>query len=323
MAEGFGMTDVSRPRRGALRRVLRWFPAAVLLAAVAACWGLVFGGGLAGVAAWLLGLQLLLPLFGAGVLLLSLAYSLWKRRFGPPLLATAAAAVVAMWPACWHFGLFLVKYPASVSRTGPAASVRLPADVPLRVLWGGDDLSVNYHAAYPDQRWAYDLAVDPTFHGSERLEDYGCWGVTVLAPAAGRVVRAHDGEPDEVPGRISDNVEAPSGNHVVIRLATGTHLEIAHLQRGSVAVKEGDDVEEGRPLGRCGNSGNTSEPHIHIHHHRQPPDYAGGILIEGLPLFFRDHDGAPMPKGGFDEVDGRPVPRGDVVRHTGSAPPAR
>ena len=306
-------------RGGVFRRVFRWAPAAVLLLAVAACWAAAFSGGLAGVAAWYV-LQLLVPLAGLAALLACAVYAVWKRRLSPPVLTTVLLALVAVWPLCWLFGLLLVKYPVSISRTKPAVAVRLPADVPLRVAWGGDGLDVNYHAAHPDQRWAYDLTVEPSFNGGARLEDYGCWGVTVLAPSAGRVVRAHDGEPDETPGALSNNFEQPGGNHVVIELPTGTYLEVAHLQRGSVSVREGERVEEGQPVGRCGNSGNTSEPHIHVHHQRQHPDSGGGILIEGLPLYFRDHDGAPMPEGGFREEGGRAVPKGALVRHVGARP---
>ena len=303
-------------RHSFIRRTARWVPAAVLMFAVTSCWAAAFRGGLAGVAAWY-ALQLLVPLAGSVVLFISMAYAVWKRRLSPPLLTAALLAIVALWPLCWNVNLLLVKYPVSATRAKPSVAVRLPADVPLRVGWGGDDLEVNYHAAYPDQRWAYDLTVDPSFTGSRRLEDYGCWGVEVLAPAAGRVVKAHDGEPDETPGSVSNNFDAPGGNRVVIGLPTGTYLEVAHLQRGSVSVKEGDGVEEGQVIGRCGNSGNTSEPHIHIHHQRQHPDFGEGILIEGLPLYFRDHDGAPMPEGGFQVVDGRAVPKGAVVQHAG------
>ena len=306
-------------RRSHFRRVVRWIPAAVLLLAVGGGWAAAFRGGLAGVAAWYV-LQLLVPLLGLAALLVCAAYAVWRRRLSPPLLTTTLLALVALWPVCWNFDLLVVKYPVSINRVKPSVAVRLPADVPLRVAWGGDSLGVNYHVAYPDQRWAYDLTVEPAFTGSERLEDYGCWGVTVVAPAAGRVVRARDGLPDEKPGAVSNNYEAPSGNHVVIELPTGTYLEVAHLQRGSLSVQEGERVEEGQPVGRCGNSGNTSEPHIHVHHQRQHPDFGEGVLIEGLPLYFRGHDGEPMPLGGFKEEGGRAVPKGALVRHVGATP---
>jgi hypothetical protein len=197
----------------------------------------------------------------------------------------------------------------------PSATVRLPANVPLRVAWGGDSIKTNYHAAVPDQRWAYDLLVEPHLTGSTELGDYGCYGVSVVAPVRGTVVSAHDGEPDEVPGAVSNNFTAPTGNHVMIRMETGTFLVIAHLKDGSVAVETGDSVEEGQVIGQCGNSGNTSEPHIHIHHQRQDPTVHPINFAEGLPLYFRDHDGPPMPVGGISIEGEKATATGDIVRH--------
>jgi hypothetical protein len=104
---------------------------------------------------------------------------------------------------------------------------------------------------------------------------------------------------------------------VVIQLETGTYLVIAHLKEESVAVQAGDRVAEGSVIGQCGNSGNTSEPHIHIHHQRQDPAVYPLNFAEGLPLFFRDHDGSPMPLGGFKMDGDTPVATGDVVQHAG------
>src|SRR5690606_8611537 len=151
-----------------------------------------------------------------------------------------------------------------------------------------------------DQRWAYDLAVEPTLVGSKRLEDYGCWGVPVVAPVSGTVHGAHDGEPDHVPGEASNDYRAPLGNPVVLSLASGGYLIVAHLRNGSVVVRAVDHVTEGAPIGACGNSGNTSEPHVHIHAQRQDPEGRPINFSEGLPLLFRDHDGKPMPSGGIE-----------------------
>lgn len=300
-----------------LRKILRWTPAVILFLSIALCWALVLCGGLAGVIGWLW-IQSLVPIIGVLALIFAAICAVWKRRFSLPISITAALCLPAIYPFGWQFGLFPLKYPSSLETSTPAATVRLPADVPLRVAWGGDDLDVNYHAAFPDQRWAYDLTVEPAFTGSERSEDYGCWGVPVVAPESGEIVRAHDGEPDEKPGAISNNFENPYGNHVAIELLTGTYLLIAHLQRGSVATKAGDMVLEGQIIGRCGNSGNTSEPHIHIHHQRQPPDFTDDFLAEGLPLYFRNHDGEAMPEGGLEIINGRVVLKGAIVRHLDS-----
>jgi len=108
------------------------------------------------------------------------------------------------------------------------------------------------------------------------------------------------------------------GNHVVIRLETETYLVIAHLKPRSVVVKTGETVAEGQVIGQCGNSGNTSEPHIHIHHQRQDPILYLGDYAEGLPLYFRDHDGAPMPEGGIQMANSKLTATGDTVQHPAS-----
>jgi len=249
-------------------------------------------------------------------LILVMIYAVVKREFNRLMASTLFLAIVCLFPV-----IMLVKpmaYPSTLENTKPSATVRLPADVPLKVGWGGDKIETNYHAIAADQRWAYDLLVAPYATRSAKLEDYGCYGVPVLAPASGLVVKAHDGEPDQIPGTVSNNFKAPTGNHVVIRLEeTGTYLVIAHLKTGSVAVKTGDALVEGQVIGECGNSGNTSEPHIHIHHQRQDPNLYPLNYAEGLPLYFRDHKGAPMPEGGFKQEGNKVVLTGDTVQHIG------
>jgi hypothetical protein len=292
-------------------------PAGVLGAALATSWALMFSGGMRAVVGWVVlisvGQILALPaLLAVGV------HAIRKRRLSRPMALTLVLGLVGVWPALWGVGLALITFPASREKTAPSATVRLPSNETLRVAWGGDRVAVNRHAATPDQRWAYDLMVEPGMSGSSRLEDYGCYGTTVVAPAAARVHDATDGEPDQTPGKLSPNFKAPLGNNVVLALPTGTYLVIAHLKPGSVLVHAGDQVAEGQPIGACGNSGNTSEPHIHIHHQRQDPKGRPLNFSEGLPLYFRDLDGPPMPEGGVERRDGKPVLVGAVVRHRGA-----
>lgn len=309
-----------------LSRLLGWTPAAVLLAGSSLTW-IVFlsGSGMRSVFAWLALMQLLplVGLMGCLASLAVLAVRRWRgRRSGGsapgltrPLGATLLASLVALATLPWNLGVGTMAFPYRLSTATPAATVRLPLTAPVRVLWGGDALARNQHAMLPDQRWAYDLGVEPVMVGSKRLEDYGCWGAEVVAPAAGRVHLVHDGAVDLEPGVPHGQLLSPLGNHVALALPSGTFLLLAHLQRGSVLVREGDEVREGQPLGRCGNSGNTSEPHVHIHHQRQDPRGRPINVSEGLPLFFRDHDGAPMPEGGLEERGGRVVATGALVQH--------
>lgn len=296
-------------------QIARWIPLVILVTAALILLILLLMGGMVKITAWYM-LQLVPPILGVITLIAIVIYALVKKRRSKLWLATLAAAVISM------LGFILwfvpVAYPASLESISPSVTVRLPADGPMRVAWGGDSIKTNYHAAVPDQRWAYDLVMEPYFSGSENVEDYGCYGKPVVAPIRGTVISAHNGEPDAVPGKVSNNLTAPTGNHVMIQIEeTGTYLVIAHLKPGSVAVETGSVVEEGQVIGQCGNSGNTSEPHIHIHHQRQNPTEFPINFAEGLPLYFRDHDGAPMPVGGIQQEGETIIPLGDVVQHIG------
>ena len=91
------------------------------------------------------------------------------------------------------------------------------------------------------------------------------------------------------------------------------------ISRERIVVEPVGEVKEGDPIGACGNSGNTSEPHIHIHHQRQDPRVFPLNLAEGLPLYFRNHGGPAMPEGGFDrDPAGNILLAGAVVQHAGA-----
>ncbi|GAA2043183.1 hypothetical protein GCM10009720_24970 [Yaniella flava] len=72
------------------------------------------------------------------------------------------------------------------------------------------------------------------------------------------------------------------GNHVVLRGDNGVYAVLAHLQQGSLQVQNGDTVMAGQLIGRCGNSGNSSEPHVHA----QLMDRASILTAIGMPLAF-------------------------------------
>lgn len=275
----------------------------------------VFGDGIAVVQVYL-AVALFIPalaLFGV----LFCVWMLFKKRPRTWVFWTNLGALVLLVvPALQPFQLVPIAFPRALDAAKPRLTARLPADGPLRVAWGGDDVKHNYHAATPDQRWAYDLVIEPAFHGKPELESYGCYGKPVLAPVAGTVIRTENTLPDETPNATT-NAAAPLGNHVAIQATnTQTYVLIAHLKPGSVVVKPGDELIPGQPIGACGNSGNTSEPHIHIHHQAHDPRTHPVGYALGLPLFFAWHDGPQMPLGGLD-VDGeRITPTGMVVTHT-------
>ncbi|EKF18764.1 M23 family metallopeptidase [Nitratireductor pacificus] len=177
------------------------------------------------------------------------------------------------------------------------AALRLPFDGRWYVFWGGRTLEQNYHAENEAQRFAYDFVVrenGKTHTGDgASLENYHCWDRPILAPADGTVVSRIDGLPDQPIGQT--DTEHPAGNHVVLDLGDGEFVFLAHLRRGTVTVGVGDRVESGEEIGRCGNSGNTSEPHLHMHMQTTPDLHAG----EGLPAQFQDYlaDGVRQARG--------------------------
>jgi hypothetical protein len=151
-------------------------------------------------------------------------------------------------------------------------AVSQPLRFPLRGTWyvvqGGGRL-INHHASVPAQRAAIDLVMTGprgTRTGRGTGPDaYLAYGRPVSAPCDGVVVSAGDGIDDQTPGRI--RFQPPYGNHVFID--TGHEIvKLAHLRRGSVLVKPGERVRAGDPIGEVGNSGNSTEPHLHIHAER-------------------------------------------------------
>jgi len=158
-----------------------------------------------------------------------------------------------------------------------AAQTPLVLDAPFRGEWravaGGPNPARNHHMIASDQRFAYD------FMNTEGPSA----GVDILAPISGTVVVAHDGEADHQPSMRVIEDPQPFGNHVAIE-APGGVVFLCHLQRGSVMVREGEVVASGRVIGRCGNSGRTSRPHLHIHAQDRPV-YAFNRAM-GIPIAF-------------------------------------
>jgi murein DD-endopeptidase MepM/ murein hydrolase activator NlpD len=109
---------------------------------------------------------------------------------------------------------------------------------------------------------------------------YVIYGAPVAAPCAGRVVRAVDGAPDMSPPQPDRSQMA--GNHVLLECA-GVWVLLGHLAPGSVMVETAQTVARGQPLGRVGNSGNTGEPHLHIHAQR-PGSEAEPLSGDPLPV---------------------------------------
>lgn len=174
-----------------------------------------------------------------------------------------------------------------------------------------DLIAVDHHRRTASRRdWRTLLATEPA-------ERFLAWGRPILAPADGVVVVAHDGEPDHVArrslptllgyalgqaARLRQGVAAIAGNHLVIELReSGAFVVLVHLMAGSIRVAVGDEVTTGQHLADCGNSGNSTQPHVHV----QVMDGPDVSTARGIPLAFRDF--LERPKGGH----------GTRLRHAG------
>jgi hypothetical protein len=141
------------------------------------------------------------------------------------------------------------------------------------VTWGGDTKELNQHHDARNQRFAFDFlgvgADGKTRKGNKREnEDYYAFDREILAPADGLVTDVITGVRDNVPGSM--NPYSGLGNAVFIQHSQYEISVLAHLKRGSVEVQVGDRVKRGQLIGRCGNSGNSSEPHLHYHLQNTP-----------------------------------------------------
>lgn len=142
----------------------------------------------------------------------------------------------------------------------------LPFNGEWYVFWGGVTQEDNYHVAYENQNGAYDFIMlkDGKNHEGTGIlnEEYFAFGKEVIAPCDAKVVKVISGVRDNNPGRMNPN--NPTGNTVILETKNKEFIVLAHFKAKSIVVKEGQEIKQGEVLGLCGNSGNSSEPHLHL-----------------------------------------------------------
>jgi hypothetical protein len=157
------------------------------------------------------------------------------------------------------------------------------------------------------QRYAIDwiqLGDDgKSFTGDEHdNKSYHAWDQEIHAVADGKIVEVKDGIPENVPnsGKLAVQMtyDTLAGNHIIQQLSEDHYAAYAHLRPGTIKVKVGDTVHAGDVLAHLGNTGNSSEPHLHF----QVCDAPSFLASEGLPFAidqytYEDYklDKAPKP----------------------------
>src|SRR5579872_50576 len=139
---------------------------------------------------------------------------------------------------------------------------------------------------YSSERFAVDWVKvgpngDSRHDGATRNENWWGYGEPVLAVADGEITEVVDGIPDNQPRVLPpvtlDNI---AGNHIILQIAPNRFVTYAHLQNGSIKVRQHDHVHRGDTLALLGNSGNTTGAHLHL----QVTDRNSVLQSQGVPF---------------------------------------
>jgi murein DD-endopeptidase MepM/ murein hydrolase activator NlpD len=187
-----------------------------------------------------------------------------------------------------------------LARNSPARRVPSHGTHLMGTTYAIDFIPVDARGRSAPRGWRAVVATEPP-------EAFIGFGAPIRAPCSGLVVIAHDGEPDHQArrsqltlltymlsqaGRARGGPPAIAGNHVVIAIdPRGPFVLLAHLRQGSVTVRVGDHVHVGEDVGSCGNSGNSTQPHLHI----QATDSTSWDRARGLPIAFTANGAPTLP----------------------------
>ncbi|MGE7692323.1 M23 family metallopeptidase [Lysinibacillus sp. NPDC097214] len=187
-----------------------------------------------------------------------------------------------------------VTYPESDRRYTKNRYI-MPVKGEWFVFWGGINQFINYHYVIDEQRYAYDLIIlknGSSYSDSpQKNENFYAYNKEIVAPADGFVTKVIDGVEDNLPGEM--NPDIPEGNCIIIEHTNNEYSMVAHLKNHSILVKEGERVKKGQVIGFCGNSGNSTETHLHFQV-MDSPEY-----LKGKSIRIRFEDGIEPLQGDF------------------------
>ena len=264
-----------------------------------------------------------------------------KDAAGPATLRPGEEGIVYLWmtgdsldgiPTALHnkVKVKIGDYPEALTVNGPSIAVdKRPVVVIASPLDGTNLVAANGPSntsahrralipldghAYISQRYAIDWVEafpdGKTFQGDEKdNKSYKIYGAEIHSVADGVVTEVKDGIPQNVPNAeehaVPITLETIGGNHVIVDIGGGRYAFYAHMQPGSLRVKVGDHVKTGQVLGLVGNTGNSSEPHLHF----DICDASSMLACEGLPYAFATFDITSRMDGDAMKTLAAPVTR--------------
>lgn len=227
------------------------------------------------------------------------------------------------------FGMVIVKVKNQPMPDKDNFAPKIKYSLPFHGGWtavnGGVTKESSHSWEINSQRYAYDFIIldneGKSISGNETmLSAYHCYGKEILAPADGDVVEVRTNCNDSKiigNGGTDPLIKDIRGNYVVIRHSENEYSCLAHLKPKSIEVSVGQHVKRKQPIALCGNTGNTSEPHLHF----QIQNGRSFFSSAGLPIHFENIESMPQP--GYSKYDPRPIPafdgkfisRGQCVRN--------
>jgi len=179
-------------------------------------------------------------------------------------------SIQQIWGMCYTPTVYMFRLPSKENYTCKRDYI-LPFIGKWTVVNGGVDKELSHSCGVLPQRYAYDFIVtddEGNFLTGDKasLQSYYCYGKDIVAPADGEVIKVCNHHKDSRVDGVNVYCDAPdiAGNCIIIRHSKREYSMIAHIMQNSINVNEGDTVKQGEIIAKCGNSGNSSMPHIHL-----------------------------------------------------------
>ncbi|MFZ3561422.1 M23 family metallopeptidase [Streptomyces sp. BH055] len=283
-------------------------------------------------------------------------YALWLVFFVQIAVGFFAELPYSYWvswlPALGAIGISLVTSRSARRRIEARPPAPVEVAPPVTGRWSAlnspADKVPSHGTHHLAQTYAIDIVAEPTggparpapvwfWPVAHRNRDYPAFGAPLYAVADATVVHAEHDQRDHLSRsslagvlyfwliegvcRTLGGSRRVVGNHIILDLGEGAHAVYAHVQQGSLGVRAGDKVVAGQLLGRCGNSGNSTQPHVHF----QLMDGPDLETAHGIPFSWHEV-GVPATgttftvddSGPATEASGPDTPAAQRVRPSGA-----